>query len=102
MQKLNKVLEELKDEMNLCHLDQDDIDAVLACGTEVSIGPKEGKLAHGAMFLIRGNTTLTLDEINDWGEKLIGKYCDEDANVIWGARIIEDLPDIEVVQIYVY
>jgi len=46
--------------------------------------------ATGALIHICGGPDLTLDEINAIGE-LVTDSLDEDANVIWGARITEDM-----------
>ncbi|MFC1696762.1 cell division protein FtsZ [Nanoarchaeota archaeon] len=46
--------------------------------------------ATGAIIHIAGGPDLTLDEINRIGE-LVTESMDEDANVIWGARVQEDM-----------
>jgi cell division protein FtsZ len=46
--------------------------------------------ATGAILQIAGGPDLTLDEINRIGE-LVTEAMDPDANVIWGARIDDDL-----------
>ena len=46
--------------------------------------------ATGAMIHIEGGPDMTLDEISKIGEKVTEKL-DDDANVIWGARISEEL-----------
>lgn len=46
--------------------------------------------ATGAIIHVHGGHDLTLDEISRVGE-LITEAMDEDANVIWGARISEDM-----------
>jgi cell division protein FtsZ len=46
--------------------------------------------ATGALIHVCGGPDLTLDEINQIGE-LVTDSLDEDANVIWGARIQEDM-----------
>ncbi len=46
--------------------------------------------ATGALIHIIGGPDLTLDEISQVGD-LITKAMDEDANVIWGARIRDDM-----------
>ncbi|MCM2325026.1 MAG: cell division protein FtsZ [Candidatus Woesearchaeota archaeon] len=46
--------------------------------------------ATGALIHVCGGPDLTLDEINKIGE-LVTESLDEDANVIWGARIQEDM-----------
>ncbi|MBU4501246.1 MAG: cell division protein FtsZ [Nanoarchaeota archaeon] len=46
--------------------------------------------SNGALIHISGGNDLTLDEVNKAGE-LITEALDVDANVIWGARISEDL-----------
>jgi cell division protein FtsZ len=46
--------------------------------------------ASGAILHIHGGPDLTLDEINKVGE-LVTEAMDEDANVIWGARVTEDM-----------
>jgi cell division protein FtsZ len=48
------------------------------------------KGATGALLHIIGGPDLTLDEISKAGE-LITQAMDEDANVIWGARIKDDM-----------
>jgi cell division protein FtsZ len=48
------------------------------------------KGATGALIHVVGGPDLTLDEINKVGE-LVTQSLDEDANVIWGARIREDM-----------
>jgi cell division protein FtsZ len=46
--------------------------------------------ATGALIHIAGGPDLTLDEINKVGE-LITESLDDDANVIWGARVAEEM-----------
>lgn len=46
--------------------------------------------ATGAIIHVHGGHDLTLDEISRVGEQ-ITEAMDEDANVIWGARISEDM-----------
>ncbi len=46
--------------------------------------------ATGAIIHICGGPDLTLDDINKIGE-LVTESMDQDANVIWGARVSEDM-----------
>ncbi len=46
--------------------------------------------ATGALIHVAGGPDLTLDEISKVGE-LVTESLDEDANVIWGARVTEDM-----------
>ncbi len=46
--------------------------------------------ATGALIQVVGGPDLTLDEINTVGELVTAKM-DEDSNVIWGARIMEEM-----------
>ncbi len=48
------------------------------------------KGATGALIHVIGGPDMTLDEINKIGE-MVTESLDEDANVIWGARIREDM-----------
>ena len=48
------------------------------------------KGANGALIHVWGGPDLTLDEINRVGE-MVTENMDEDANVIWGARVSEDM-----------
>lgn len=48
------------------------------------------KGATGALIHVSGGPDMTLDEINRIGE-MVTESLDEDANVIWGARISEDM-----------
>jgi cell division protein FtsZ len=48
------------------------------------------KGATGALIHIIGGTDMTLDDINRVGE-LVTESLDQDANVIWGARVTEDM-----------
>ncbi len=48
------------------------------------------KGATGALIHIAGGPDMTLDEVTRVGE-LVTESMDQDANVIWGARISEDL-----------
>ncbi len=48
------------------------------------------KGATGALLHVWGGPDLTLDEINRVGE-LVTESMDDDANVIWGARVTEDM-----------
>ncbi len=48
------------------------------------------KGATGALIQICGGPDMTLDEINRIGE-LVTESMDEDANVIWGARVTDDM-----------
>ncbi len=46
--------------------------------------------ATGAILQISGGTDLTLEEINKIGE-MVTESMDQDANVIWGARVSEEM-----------
>jgi len=46
--------------------------------------------ATGALIHVSGGIDLTLDEINKIGE-LVTESLDQDANVIWGARVSEEM-----------
>jgi cell division protein FtsZ len=46
--------------------------------------------ATGAIIHVWGGPDMTLDEISRIGE-LVTESMDEDANVIWGARVTEDM-----------
>jgi cell division protein FtsZ len=46
--------------------------------------------ATGAIIHVSGGTDMTLDEINRVGE-LVTESMDDDANVIWGARVSEEM-----------
>ncbi len=46
--------------------------------------------AQGALIHIEGGSDLTLDEVNRVGE-LITENLDPDANVIWGARVSDEM-----------
>ena len=46
--------------------------------------------ATGAIIHVAGGPDMTLDEINKIGE-IVTSSMDQDANVIWGARVDEDL-----------
>ncbi len=46
--------------------------------------------ATGALIHVAGGPDMTLDEINRVGE-LVTENLDEDANVIWGARVCDDM-----------
>jgi len=46
--------------------------------------------ATGAMIHVWGGPDLTLEEINSVGEQ-VTETLDEDANVIWGARVSDDM-----------
>jgi cell division protein FtsZ len=46
--------------------------------------------ATGALIHVAGGPDLTLDEINRVGE-LVTESLDEDANVIWGARVTDEM-----------
>ncbi len=48
------------------------------------------KGASGALIHVSGGPDMTLDEINRIGE-LVTESLDEDANVIWGARVAESM-----------
>ena len=48
------------------------------------------KGATGAMIHIEGGNDMTLDEVSKIGELVTGSL-DTDANVIWGARVSEDM-----------
>lgn len=46
--------------------------------------------ATGALIHVSGGPDMTLDDINRVGE-LVTESLDEDANVIWGARVVDEL-----------
>jgi cell division protein FtsZ len=48
------------------------------------------KGATGALIHVHGGTDMTLDEVSKVGE-LVTETLDEEANVIWGARVSEEM-----------
>jgi cell division protein FtsZ len=48
------------------------------------------KGATGALIHVHGGPDMTLDEVNRAGE-LVTESLDDDANVIWGARVTDDM-----------
>jgi len=48
------------------------------------------KGATGALIHIEGGPDMTLDEVSKTGE-LVTETLDADANVIWGARVSEEM-----------
>lgn len=46
--------------------------------------------AQGALIHVTGGPDMTLDEVNRIGE-LATESLDDDANVIWGARVVDDM-----------
>ncbi len=48
------------------------------------------KGATGALIHVHGGTDMTLDEVSKVGE-MVTETLDEEANVIWGARVSEDM-----------
>ena len=46
--------------------------------------------ATGALIHVVGGPDMTLDDINKVGE-LVTESLDQDANVIWGARVVDDM-----------
>ncbi len=48
------------------------------------------KGATGALIHVHGGTDMTLDEVSKVGE-LVTESLDDEANVIWGARVSEDM-----------
>ena len=46
--------------------------------------------ATGALIHVTGGPDMTLDEVNRIGE-LVTESLDQDANVIWGARVVDDM-----------
>ncbi|MGM5485137.1 MAG: cell division protein FtsZ [Nanobdellota archaeon] len=98
---------------SLVNLDFADVKAVMASGGVAAIGvgssdtknkveeSVNGALSNplldisyegatGAIIQITGGPDLTLDEINKVGEKVTNSM-DQDANVIWGARVDDDM-----------
>ena len=98
---------------SLVNLDFADVKAIMKSGGVAAIGVGESdterrveeavskamqnplldvtyKGADGALIHITGGPDLTLEEVNRAGE-LITESLDPDANVIWGARITDDM-----------
>jgi cell division protein FtsZ len=98
---------------SLVNLDYADVKAIMTAGGVAAIGvgssdtnnrvdeAVRGALANplldisykgatGALIHVVGGPDLTLDEINRVGE-LVTESMDEDANVIWGARVQDDM-----------
>ncbi|MCK5347633.1 MAG: cell division protein FtsZ, partial [Candidatus Heimdallarchaeota archaeon] len=48
------------------------------------------KGATGALIHIHGGTDMTLDEVSNVGE-MVTESLDEEANVIWGARVSDEM-----------
>jgi cell division protein FtsZ len=66
---------------SLVNLDYADVKTIMT---------KSYKGATGALIHIAGGPDMTLDEINKVGEQ-VTESLDPDANVIWGARVDDDL-----------
>ncbi len=98
---------------SLVNLDFADVKAIMKCGGVAAIGigvsdttnrveeAVRGALsnplldisykgAEGALIHIEGGSDMTLDEVARAGE-LVTESLDEDANVIWGARVSDDM-----------
>lgn len=98
---------------SLVNLDYADVKAIMTEGGVASIGvgasdtnnrveeAVQGALSNplldisyegatGAILHVHGGPDMTLDEINRVGE-LVTQSMDDDANVIWGARVTEDM-----------
>ncbi len=98
---------------SLVNLDYADVKAIMANGDVSVIGIGESDSEHrvdeavkralsnplldvsyegasGALIHIAGGNDLTLDEVSKVGE-LVTESLDADANVIWGARIADDM-----------
>ncbi|MEK6808287.1 MAG: cell division protein FtsZ [Nanoarchaeota archaeon] len=98
---------------SLVNLDYADVKAIMTNGGVAAIGvgtsdtnnrveeAVKGALANplldisyngavGALIHVEGGPDMTLDEINKIGE-LVTDSLDQDANVIWGARVNEDM-----------
>lgn len=98
---------------SLVNLDYADVKAIMTSGGVAAIGVGSSDTANrveeavhgalsnplldisyqgatGALIQIHGGPDLTLEEINRVGE-LVTEEMDRDANVIWGARITEDM-----------
>ncbi|MEW6063118.1 MAG: cell division protein FtsZ [Nanoarchaeota archaeon] len=98
---------------SLVNLDYADVKAIMANGDVSVIGVGESDSEHrveestkraltnplldvsyegatGALIHVTGGTDLTLDEVNRVGE-MVTEALDQDANVIWGARIDENM-----------
>ncbi|HJX06358.1 MAG TPA: cell division protein FtsZ [Candidatus Nanoarchaeia archaeon] len=98
---------------SLVNLDYADVKAIMTEGGVASIGvgasdtnnrveeAVQGALSNplldisyegatGAIIHVHGGPDMTLDEINRVGE-LVTQQMDDDANVIWGARVTDDM-----------
>jgi cell division protein FtsZ len=98
---------------SLVNLDYADVKAIMTEGGVASIGvgasdtnnrveeSVQGALSNplldisyegatGAIIHVHGGPDMTLDEINRVGE-LVTQQMDDDANVIWGARVTDDM-----------
>jgi len=98
---------------SLVNLDYADVKAIMTEGGVASIGvgasdtnnrveeAVQGALSNplldisyegatGAILHVHGGPDMTLDEINRVGE-LVTQSMDDDANVIWGARVTDDM-----------
>ncbi|MBN2458915.1 cell division protein FtsZ [Candidatus Woesearchaeota archaeon] len=98
---------------SLVNLDYADVKAIMTEGGVASIGvgasdtnnrveeAVQGALSNplldisyegatGAILHVHGGPDMTLDEINRVGE-LVTQQMDDDANVIWGARVTDDM-----------
>ena len=98
---------------SLVNLDYADVKAIMTSGGVASIGvgasdtqkrveeAVKGALSNplldisyegatGAIIHVHGGPDLTLDDINRVGE-MITEAMDADANVIWGARVTDDM-----------
>ncbi|MBM3200480.1 cell division protein FtsZ, partial [Candidatus Woesearchaeota archaeon] len=98
---------------SLVNLDYADVKAIMANGDVSVIGIGESDSEHrveeavkralsnplldvsyegatGALIHISGGNDMTLDEVSKMGE-LVTESLDQDANVIWGARVSDDM-----------
>jgi len=98
---------------SLVNLDYADVKAIMSNGDVSVVGIGESDTSHrveeavkralenpllevsyegatGALIHVQGGADLTLDEVSKAGE-MITEALDEDANVIWGARISQEM-----------
>lgn len=86
---------------SLVNLTKKDIDDILKSGTEVRLTLKRNAKAKGAFINVEGNEKLTIPKIRKIVEDLANQLDDE-AKIIWGARIIKNLKRTRAYTVYVY
>ena len=98
---IDKIFLKMEDNSNLVAVSQEDICKITDLGMEISLKPKKDSKVKGVIVFLEGTKNLTLGRLGNMAEK-ITKPLPDDTQILWGARINEDIIKDRLNVVYIY